>query len=431
MKFFTKIGVFWLLLGLAGCRSGMGIPSANGIKILNADHAAGTAEATTSSTIEGGCCDKSAAPRPLRIVDLHPKPASDAVLLDTPLGVTFNRAIQKEERSQIGEIWLEQVTDPLADASAWLPVTWEILGAEAVGRAMLAPETMYRWHLPDSLDEGVAGFFRTAAASSRQPVHLVFSDPRSGKRGVAPNGTLRVQFNRPVPLPAFSVTCNGAAINSLLFNRYRSAMIWESAAGTILPGSNDCQWHIGAIGRAITFSTRVALGDLALLAVNVDPRQDWSCSDDSCRAFCGDAGQSTVSTSDEYLVLVNGSDHWVDLRQIEIVMEDSTPESWVPDDQTDLCFMGSGTLGALSPGEIVVLGNPPGSMNNETNVRLYYRSELIDWLSIASGELLSSEHLWQSPAGGKAQSGTAEIRRSFGVDGGSYWKMTPARLGIW
>lgn len=121
----------------------------------------------------------------------------------------------------------------------------------------------------------------------------------------------------------------------------------------------------------------------------VDPRLDWS--DDDGTPFDDTPGTGAVSTTDEFVELVNASGSPVDLRGWRLEMLDGTDEVVV--------FGASGStpirvtppwadVAALPPCGVVVVGNPPGQMNNEIVLRLV----------APDGELVDRMHLSGSTA---------------------------------
>ncbi|MFH1598231.1 MAG: lamin tail domain-containing protein [Patescibacteria group bacterium] len=97
-----------------------------------------------------------------------------------------------------------------------------------------------------------------------------------------------------------------------------------------------------------------------------DPQSDWSTND-----FNGTAGDGSVTSSDEYLEIVNVSIQNIDLTGWTIKYEDSQ----VDVDQIDVSLVKNetveGDITQFQPNQYYILGNPVGSMNNDLRVELY------------------------------------------------------------
>jgi PKD repeat protein len=105
-------------------------------------------------------------------------------------------------------------------------------------------------------------------------------------------------------------------------------------------------------------------GDVVINEIVTDPQHDWS-----TPGFSGEIGTGTISTVDEYIELYNASDRAIDLREWYLRVEDST---------VDLFLITAGVLypsdvdvSAFAPGAYLVVGNPPGAMNNDVLVELF------------------------------------------------------------
>jgi len=84
-------------------------------------------------------------------------------------------------------------------------------------------------------------------------------------------------------------------------------------------------------------------------------------------------GSGSVTTSDEWIELVNAGAHAVDLTGYTISFNDSSPSTYVFGTSTagTLIFSGSSSLTSFAPGDFLLLGNPPGSLNNTITLELY------------------------------------------------------------
>jgi hypothetical protein len=107
--------------------------------------------------------------------------------------------------------------------------------------------------------------------------------------------------------------------------------------------------------------------------VVTDPQSDHSESSGGNGAPYDDQpGTGTVSSTDEWLELYNAGTSTVDLTGFTLAFIDSTPSSYVFGTTTagTLLFGGSSTLDAFAPGDFLVLGNPPGALNNSITLEL-------------------------------------------------------------
>ena len=115
-----------------------------------------------------------------------------------------------------------------------------------------------------------------------------------------------------------------------------------------------------------TIRRRVRLSEVV-----VDPRLDWS--DDDGTPFDAVPGEGSVSTSDEFVELVNAAGSPVDLRGWRLDMLDGTDEVVVFGDSGSTPIRVTppwADIAALPPCGVVVIGNPPGQLNNEIVLRL-------------------------------------------------------------
>lgn len=100
-------------------------------------------------------------------------------------------------------------------------------------------------------------------------------------------------------------------------------------------------------------------------------------------------GSGTVSTVDEYVELFNASSTAVDLRGYSLDFLDTSPSRYVFGESASgivLRFTKGSGLDALAPGGYVVLGNPPGSLNNDVTIELRAPGgALVDLLDVVGG----------------------------------------------
>lgn len=122
----------------------------------------------------------------------------------------------------------------------------------------------------------------------------------------------------------------------------------------------------------------------AVLRINevvTDPQHDWNDSDGGNGVpFDDQPGSGTISTTDEWVELVNVSTYAGSILYWSLVMHDTTPATeTLGAANAVFVFELGGSLDNVLPGEHVVIGNPAGSMNNDVWIRvLDDRGEVVD-----------------------------------------------------
>jgi hypothetical protein len=101
-----------------------------------------------------------------------------------------------------------------------------------------------------------------------------------------------------------------------------------------------------------------------------DPQQDWSGS-----GFVAPAAGGAITVTDEWLELYNAGTTAIDLQAgggWTLTMTDGTNAtlSFAAPGATVIVFSNGGSLANFQPGEYLVVGNPPGDMNNNIYVTL-------------------------------------------------------------
>jgi hypothetical protein len=121
----------------------------------------------------------------------------------------------------------------------------------------------------------------------------------------------------------------------------------------------------------------------------VDPQADHSeNSGGNGTPYDSTPGTGTVSTVDEFVELHNGTPYAVDLTGYSLSFVDTSPSSYVFGSTTGsvLLFTPNSSLTSFLPGGYLVLGNPPGSMNNDVDVQLFDPfGLLVDVLPVRNG----------------------------------------------
>jgi len=133
----------------------------------------------------------------------------------------------------------------------------------------------------------------------------------------------------------------------------------------------------------------LVFGRVLINEIVTDPQRDWSDSAGGDGVSFNDRpGTGTLSATDEWLELVNVSRTPLDLTSWTLVMIDTTPASeTLGASGATLRFARGGRLGAVLPGEHVVVGNPAGSLNNAIWIRLVDRAgQVVDEVELGRGD---------------------------------------------
>ncbi|MEM8883984.1 MAG: lamin tail domain-containing protein [Planctomycetota bacterium] len=99
-------------------------------------------------------------------------------------------------------------------------------------------------------------------------------------------------------------------------------------------------------------------------------------------------GTGSVGSTDEYVELFNHSGTLLDLTGWVLWFRDTTPSSYTFGTSTSgsLRFSEGGSITSFAAGEFLVLGNPPGALNNRIDIDLRNDvDDLIDTWSIPDG----------------------------------------------
>jgi hypothetical protein len=151
--------------------------------------------------------------------------------------------------------------------------------------------------------------------------------------------------------------------------------------------TNDLVKRSGTLGASNGSLCSVAAGDAVINEVVTDPQHDWD-QDGSSTPFDGTMGVGSVNAHDEYVEIKNTSANPMNLEGCVLRFEDGTDERLVlqaadavptPSYTSYIRVFSAmgvlqGTAPALTnvePGGYVVLGDPPGEMNNDSTLSLY------------------------------------------------------------
>ena len=139
-----------------------------------------------------------------------------------------------------------------------------------------------------------------------------------------------------------------------------------------------------------SIATAPACADALLLTeVVTDPQGDHSeSSGGNGVPFDDSPGDGTVSSTDEFIELFNAGTSAVDLSGYRLDFDDSSPTSYVFGTTSSgvLRFSDGSSVDGLLAGGFVVLGNPPGALNNAIDVILRAPAgDIVDLLAVADG----------------------------------------------
>lgn len=127
---------------------------------------------------------------------------------------------------------------------------------------------------------------------------------------------------------------------------------------------------------------------ILITEVVTDPQQDHS--DTTGTAFDSFPGTGAVTATDEFVEIYNGTAVALDVSGWRLGMLDGSNESLTLGNSSATYFSGtSNTISDFGPGEIMVVGNPPGSMNNNLSLELFDENgALVDSVQIEDGNAL-------------------------------------------
>jgi hypothetical protein len=170
--------------------------------------------------------------------------------------------------------------------------------------------------------------------------------------------------------------------------------------GFTLPPTGPIPFSIAPV----SFTVLPPRGRVRISEIVVDPQSDWS--DEGGTPFDATPGTGTASSNDEYVEIVNASPEVVDLRGYRLDMLDGTDEVLMLEERTTRAKIrvipqGS-TIASLPPCGVVVIGDPPGQMNNEIFVRLVDpENNVVDFIHLTGSSSLNGlPQVYYNPRGG-------------------------------
>ncbi len=130
-------------------------------------------------------------------------------------------------------------------------------------------------------------------------------------------------------------------------------------------------------GRPPVFST---IPKIRFNEIVTAPLLDWS-----SVQYSVPPGNSEITDTDEWIELLNQDTLTVNLAGWYLKMQDSSPETDFFSLSTDKLFFSSGSdLTHFQPGQILILGNPSGALNNDVTLLLYNNGNLlVDSVTVA------------------------------------------------
>lgn len=198
---------------------------------------------------------------------------------------------------------------------------------------------------------------------------------------------------------AVSLVDSLGALDSVLVDPGASSLIDEATArfpdgADTGVDTDDFSPLTATPGRKNGTLCTVNAGDAVLNEVITDPQQDWN-NDAGGTPFDGTAGLGTADADDELIEIKNTTGGPIDLVGCVLTMTDTTPEKLVlqaqdaPAEPYVRVFDDTGAqvgtataLGAVPAGGYVLVGDPPGSLNNAITLGLTHDLGVLDALTV-------------------------------------------------
>ncbi len=201
---------------------------------------------------------------------------------------------------------------------------------------------------------------------------------------------------------AVSVVSDAGANDTAMVNAAAGSLLDESASRFPDGGDTDIDADDFAPIAATPGASNgqlcsVATGAAVVNEVLTDPQQDFNHDDLVGTPFIGPGSSTTINADDEFVELKNTSGAAADLTGCVLVMNDGTDEKWVlqainaPADPYVLVFDDLGAfvgnaevLNAVPMGGYVLIGDPPGSLNNGITVALEHDQGTLDSVTVSA-----------------------------------------------
>ncbi len=148
-----------------------------------------------------------------------------------------------------------------------------------------------------------------------------------------------------------------------------------SPTATSTPTSTSTSTATSTATSTPTFTPTPAPAQERAVLINeivTDPQRDWNDSDGGNNIpFDAVPGTGAVTSTDEWIELLNTAGHSIDLTGWTLIMTDRTPATQVlGQGSAILRFSAGGSLTNFQAGERLVIGNPTGALNNDTYIEL-------------------------------------------------------------
>lgn len=239
---------------------------------------------------------------------------------------------------------------------------------------------------------------------------------------------------------AVSLNDSLGAVDSILVDANAGSLIDESTArfpdgADTDIDADDFSPLVATPGKSNGTLCMLNAGDAVINEVVTDPQQDWN-NDTAGTPFDGTAGLGTVDANDELVEIKNTSGGALDLLGCVLSMTDATPAKLVLQgldapaspyvrvfDDTGTQVGTATTLGAVPAGGYVLVGDPPGTLNNAITVTLQHDLGALDTVAVdANADGLLDESAARFPDGADTDVDADDIfplRATPGADNGA------------
>ena len=326
-----------------------------------------------------------------------PPAGSYGIPTDYPVSITFNEAVRSDTiLTSLGVHGLEGTDFPveatLSQDLKTLRITGQFPAREPVQillRATLLNGRGLALRDQDPFDDQpftpYALTITIGTGRIAGPARVVSTDPAEGKNDVSPLALLRVVFGKRMNPAGLRVSLAGPA------GEESAELLWENDTTeltvrpqkSLRPGSRYTltippfadHWGVPMQeGVALGFVTQKAGGHIVINEVVTDPKRDWNDTAGGDADLFGPlAGTGSITTSDEWVELYNGSPLAVDLTGWTLVMTDGSDQTHVLGGSPYVTERFSDSASALvnfAPGAYLVIGNPVGDMLNDVTLAL-------------------------------------------------------------
>ena len=330
------------------------------------------------------------------VAAVDPPPGSYGVPWDYPVRITFTERLRPETvTTAVGAVGRGGVFFPfqvfpahdgrsirvVADWPSTTPIRVSV-GATLLDEGGYPLRDQDRFN--NSPDTPYTLHFTTGTARLHDPPTLTATLPADGETHVTPLTDILLRFSKRMApeLPEVSVrSAHGEATYAARWENDRTELR-ITPTSPLLFGSVytvEVSQARGAWGLELSaakenatkfrFVTMEQEGKILINEVVTNPQHDWNnSSGGSGIPFDPYYGDGSITLSDEYVEIFNGSSRSIDLRGWSLEMIDGTDEYHFFGERphtTERFTPESATLGDFKSGAYLVVGNPPGSMRND------------------------------------------------------------------